>query len=89
MRNDPFISLSSAGSESGLEAAVRGLEGGLFPMTSPFGLKTGSVPDWIGAVWMFECVFNSCVGEGVDVRFLTRSENCSNGRMTRVYEVLI
>ena len=76
-----FKSLSSGGSDKGLDVVVRGLEGGLASLVRVDDPTVADLADWI-----LECVFSSWLVGSVEVKFLTRSENCSKGRTTRVYE---
>ena len=75
-----FVSLSSGGSESGLEVAVKGLDGAL-PGLEAVALKRESllgvpVLTWVG--------FLVAPRGGVEGVFFPRSQKSSYGRMTRV-----
>jgi hypothetical protein len=81
-------SVSSGGSDSGLEVVERGLDGGLVSsvlLTAPLERdRREAVADSRLKGFLVSRAAGDNEGE-----FLTRSEKCSKGRMTRVYEFLI
>ncbi len=86
----PLVSLpsaSSGGSESGLDVDDRGLDGGL----SSSALEAGGLSRPRPLVdWMFVCVLrlaSRCLVGDRAAEFRTRSQNCSYGRITRLYEL--
>lgn len=81
---ESFDSDSSGGSERGLEVIVNGLAGGLVSSAEfTVVLNRDGFPEL--------CVFKwaSRAGSMLAGEFRPRSQKCSNGRMTRVYEFLI
>lgn len=89
----PLASDSSGGSERGLEVVVNGLPGGLVSSAElAVVLNRDSFPKLcIPEVCVPKlCVFKWASRAGdMTGEFRARSQKCSNGRMTRVYEFLI
>ena len=88
----PFISFrsaSSGGSDKGLDVDDSGLDGGLSSSPAESGVLARPRPE----VWMFTCVFRlasrCCLFGDSAGELRTRSQNCSYGRITRLYELRI